>query len=327
MPYKLKDPYRHKFPKAKYRVSNWSEYNESLKNRGSLTIWISEDVITTWHPEIINRQRGGQLKYSDIAIETGLTIRKVYNLKLRQTEGFLKSIIELLKVDIDIPDYTTFCKRAKSLEINISNRKKGEPLHIIVDSTGVSIINQSEWYETKYSNRKRKMRTYRLLHIAIDEITGEIISSELTTNRESDHAQVPVLLGNIEEDIASFTADGTYDKPDVYNYLEEEYKLNNPDTVIIPPRKDLHFSKDIETNPTIRDQNLLYIKDHGRMNWQKHFGYNYRSKVENAIFRYKTILGDKLKSKLFENQEVEAKIGCKILNKMTEIGMPISYRV
>ncbi len=215
MPYKLNNPYRHKFPIKKYKVSNWPEYNESLKKRGSLTLWLSEDAIKTWHPENINKKKGGQIKYSDIAIETGLTIKKVYSLKLRQTEGFLKSIVSLLNVDIDIPDYTTFSKRAKSLKINIRNRKSGEPLHIIIDSTGVSVTNQSEWYETKYSNRKRKMRTYRLLHIAIDESTGEIMSSELTTNRVSDHSQVPVLLEKVKEDIASLVADGTYDKPEV----------------------------------------------------------------------------------------------------------------
>lgn len=326
MPYKLKNLYRHKFPRVKYKVSNWPEYNKSLKNRGSLTIWISEDAIKTWNPEIINKKKGGQIKYSDLAIETALTIRKVYNLKLRQTEGFLKSIIALLNINIQIPDYTTICKRAKLLKINIGNRRKGEPLHIIVDSTGVSVENQSEWYETKYGNRKRKMRTYRLLHIAIDERTGEIISCKLTTNKVSDHSQVPILLEKIDEDIASFTADGTYDKPDIYDFLKG-YKLNTPYTVIIPPRKDCHLSKTIKTNPTIRDQNLLFIQRHGRMIWQKHFAYNKRSKVENTFFRYKVNLGEKLYSKIFESQEVESKIGCKIINKMTKMGMPISYRV
>ncbi len=326
MPYKLNDPYRHKFPRKKYKVSNWAEYNKSLKNRGSIIIWLSEDAIKAWHPDNKIKKKGGQIKYSDIAIETGLTIRQIYNLKLRQVEGFLNSIITLLKVNIKIPDYTTLCKREKSLNINIGNIKKESPLHIIIDSSGVSVENQSEWYNTKFSNKNIKKRVYRLLHIAINEHTGKIISSKLTTNRESDHSQVPVLIDQIEEDIVSFKADGTYDKPDVYNYLNT-HQLNNPYTVVIPPRKDCHYSKDVENNPTIRDQNLLFIKEHGRMAWQKNVGYNNRSKVENTFFRYKTILGEKLHSKILESQEVESKIGCKIINKMTEIGMPKSYLV
>ena len=201
-------------------------------------------------------------------------------------------------------------------------RKPDEPIHILVDSTGLKVCGLGEWQETKHGLQKRK--TWRKLHLAIDEKTGDIVASELTTNKEDDPSQIPALLDQIEEDIESIAADGAYDKQDVYDVLETHQQ--GPIRVIIPPRKDAVLSENACTSPTSRDKHIISMKEDGRLKWQKETGYNRRSLAETAMFRYKVIIGGQLRSRNFENQKTEARIGVAILNKMTNLGMPVSVR-
>ena len=184
MPYKLKNNRRHKFDKSKYKIRNWREYEQGLVNRGSLTVWFSEDAMAAWKPIIEEKKRGAQSQYSDMAIQTVLTLRKVYKLGLRQVEGFVKSIINLLELELDTPYHSTLSRRSATIKLSLPKRKKGEPVSVIIDSTGLKMSGTGEWCVEKHSTSKR--RSWRKLHIAIDESTGEILSSELTTNDVGD---------------------------------------------------------------------------------------------------------------------------------------------
>ncbi len=322
MPYKHNRNRRHKFDKARYKVRNWPEYDRALRSRGSLTVWFAEEAVAAWLPDSIDKKRGGQQFYSDIAIETGLTLRSVYKLGLRQTEGFLESIFDFMGLKLPIPDHTTLSRRSGKLKAVRLKRKPGESVHIILDSTGLKIRGSGEWQETKHGLQKRK--SWRKLHLAIDEKTGDILASELTTDRNDDPSQVPVMLDQIEGDIQSATADGAYDRKEVYDALES--LSSGPAAAVIPPRKDAVLSENASDSPTPRDLHIMSIEENGRLKWQKETGYNRRSLVETAMFRYKTIVGACLRSRNFDSQKTEEKIGVAVINKMTGLGMPVSVR-
>ena len=149
MPFKLRNNRRHKFEKLRYKINNWSSYNEALKNRGSVTLWFSDEIIKAWHPKKCKRRnRGGQFKYSDIAIQAALTIKAVYHLPYRATEGFLNSIIKLMKLAIKTPDYSRLCRRAKTLALpDLKNVDDKDHVNILIDSTGLKIFGVGFWHE------------------------------------------------------------------------------------------------------------------------------------------------------------------------------------
>lgn len=318
MPYKFNKDRRHKIPKAKYRVTNWPEYDAALVRRGSLTIWVTEEAMAAWHAPATGK-RGGQTIYSDIAIETGLALRLVLHQPLRQTEGALRSIVGLLGVDIKIPDHTTFSRRGGRLMILPKRIERGEPLHVLVDSTGVKIYGEGEWRDQKHG--VRSCRRWRKLHLAVDGKTLEIVAAELTPDDVGDVSAIPDLLDQIEGSIGSMTGDGAYDGKTVYDAVADRH----PEAaVIIPPRSTAVAS---EAGTTSRDQHLQAIATHGRLSWQRSSGYSRRSLVETAMYRYKTIIGRRLHARTLPTQRTEAKIGCNILNRMSSLGMPISVLV
>lgn len=318
MPYKFNESRRHKIPKARYRVTNWPKYDAALVRRGSLTVWLTEDAVEAWHAPATG-ERGGQPIYSDIAIDTGLALRLVLHQPLRQTEGALRSIADLLGVQIKIPDHTTFSRRGGGLTILPVRVERHEPLHVLVDSTGVKIYGEAEWLDQKHG--VRSCRRWRKLHLAVDAETHEIVAVELTPDDVGDVPTIPDLLDQIEDPIGSMTADGAYDGKAVYDAVAERH----PEAaVIIPPRSTAVAS---DTATTQRDQHLQTIARHGRISWQRRSGYCRRSLVETAMYRYKTIIGRRLHARTLPNQRTEAKIGCNVLNRMTSLGMPVSVRV
>ena len=152
--------------KTKYRVSNWSKYDQALVQRGDITLWISEDAIFSWKPAPTGL-RGAQRKFSDHAVETALTLRLVFNLPLRQAEGFLRSILSLMSIDLEAPDHTTISRRSQSLHVALELVPSKKPIHLIVDSTGLSIVGEGEWAAAKYGGRGR--RGWKKLHLALTE--------------------------------------------------------------------------------------------------------------------------------------------------------------
>ena len=306
--------------KKSYRVRNWSEYDAALVNRGSLTIWLSEDAISSWQPTQEPKKRGRQREYSDLAIETALTLKEVYQLSNRSTEGFLRSLFEIMQIKLPVPDHTTLSVRGKGLSVRLS-KKKSSSLHIVVDSTGLKIYGEGEWKTRKHGISKR--RTWRTLHLSVRTEDGEIEAVVLGEAGMSDANSVEPMLEQIDQEIESFGADGAYDKRKVYKKVRE----HSPNCHMpIPPRKDARIWQhgNCKAPPHPRDENLRYIRKHGRNAWKKDSNYHQRSLAETAMFRMKVIFGDKLSTRLLETQVTQAAIRCRALNIMTHLGMPES---
>jgi hypothetical protein len=318
MPYKFNESRRHKIPKARYRVTNWPEYDAALVRRGSLTVWLTEQAVSAWHAPATG-ERGGQAVYADIAIETGLALRLVLHQPLRQTEGALRSIADLLGVQIRIPDHTTFSRRGGGLKVLPQRVERDEPLHLLIDSTGAKIYGEGEWLDQKHGVRSR--RRWRKLHLAVDADTHEIAAVELTPEDVGDVSALPDLLDQIEDPVGTVTADGAFDGDAIYDEVLQRHPAAR---VTIPPRSTAILS---EAGKTQRDDHLRSIEQHGRLGWQRRSGYGRRSLVETAMYRYKTIIGRRLHARTLPNQQIEAKIGCNVLNRMTSLGMPVSIRV
>jgi transposase len=318
MPHKFNESRRHKIPRARYQVTNWPEYDASLVQRGSITVWFTEEAVAAWHAPATGA-RGGQPIYSAVAIETGLALRLVFHQPLRQTEGLLRSIADVLEINIAIPDHTTLSRRGGGLTILPKHMERAEPLHLLVDSTGLKIYGEGDWLDQKHGIRSR--RRWRKLHLGMDAGTHEIVAVELTPDDVGDVSEIPHLLDQIDAEVASLTADGAYDGEAVYDAVAARHPGA---AVIVPPRATSVTDGTIATQ---RDQHIATITKHGRMGWQRRSGYNRRSLIETAMFRYKTIIGRRLQARTLPNQRTEAKVGCSVLNRMTALGMPASTRI
>jgi IS5 family transposase len=228
LPFKLNQDRRHHIPKQKHKVTNWHEYDASLRQRGSLTIWFSAEAIEGWRAAS-RTTRGGQPWYSPLAITTALTLRAVFRLALRQTEGLIGSLLQLLGLDLPVPDHSTLSRRAETLEVP-RPRSSAEPVHLLVDSTGLKLCGAGEWLAEKRGTRRR--RSWRKLHIGMDAGTGRIVAAVLTDKDADDGAQVGPLLDQVDGTIASFTGDGAYDRDDVYG----EVAARHPGAAVIVHR-------------------------------------------------------------------------------------------
>ena len=322
MPFKFHSRGRRHIPRQKYRVTNWRDYDAALRNRGSLTIWFTEDAIAHWRAQP-RTTPGGQRHYSDLAIETALTLRAVLRLALRQSEGLIGSIMRLLNIDLPVPDHTTLSRRACGLKVHKSTgAERTGALHLIVDSTGLKLSGAGEWLFEKHGTTKR--RAWRKLHIGIDADRGEIVASDLTDKDVDDASHVEPLLDQLNAAPASFMADGAYDRIAVHDVIIAK----NPDALfIVPPCKGAVLGPMAETSPGQRDQHVLDINAHWRSNWQKASGYNRRAKVEAAISRYKRVIGDTLKSRDDARRVTGVAIAVKSLNRMRELGQANFVRV
>ena len=322
MPFKANAARRHRIPKQRHRVTNWSAYDAALRGRGSLTVWFTEAAIAAWRAEP-RPTRGGQPWYSALAILTALTLRAVFRLALRQTEGLIGSILHLLGLELAVPDHSTLSRRAETLEVPRPRSRPGSgPVHLLVDSTGLRLCGPGEWLVEKHGSRTR--RSWKKLHLATDADTGRIVASALTDHDGDDGSQVGPLLDQIEGPVASFTADGAFDRDDVYAGIVGRH----PDVaVVVPPRSSAVPSATAETAPTQRDRHLEVIAERGRMGWQKASGYNWRALIEADISRWKRVIGDALRSHTDGRQATEAAIAVDVLNRMLELGRPEYVRI
>ena len=202
-----------------------------LKRRGDLTLWIDEAAIAGWQAPR-RTTPGGQARYSDLAIQLVLMLRLVFHLALRQAEAFAGSVLRLLGIDLFIPDHTTLSRRSRNFSGRRPHTVSHGPVHLVIDSTGLKLFGQGEWNEEKHG---RARRSWRKLHLALDGETGEIVASVLTGNDLDDAGQTPVLLEQVDAEIASVTADGAYDGEPVYQAIASRQPDKPPD-VIIPPR-------------------------------------------------------------------------------------------
>ena len=321
MPFKLNHDRRQHIPRQKHRVTNSAAYDSALRQRGSLTIWFTVEAIAGWRAAP-RTTRGGQPWYSPLAILTALTLRAVFRLALRQTEGLIGSIIGLLGLALAVPDHSTLSRRATTLEVpRPQPRCDGEPLHLLVDSTGLRLCGAGEWLLEKHGAKTR--RSWRKLHIGVDAGSGQIVAASLTAKEVDDGAEVGPLLNQITGAVASLTGDGGYDQDRVYASVAERY----PEAaVIVPPRATAVPSDTAETAPTQRDRHLQQIAEHGRMTWQKASGYTTRARAEAAIGRFKQVIGDGLRSRTDERRATEVGIAVHALNRMSELGRPSYVR-
>jgi hypothetical protein len=325
LPFKLNHDRRHHIPRAKRKITNWRDYDASLRQRGCLTIWFTKEAIAGWQAAP-RTTAGGQPWYSPLAILTALTLRAVFRLALRQTEGLIASIIDLLGLTLRVPDHLTLSRRAATLEVPQLSRTNlgagGEPLHLLVDSTGLKLCGAGEWLIEKHGTQAR--RSWRKLHIGLDAESGQIVAAALTSKEVDDAAQVGSLLDQVTGALASFTADGAYDQASTY----DDVARRHPDTaVIVPPRATAVPSETAISASTQRDRHLQCIAEHGRMGWQRRSGYNKRARVEAGMARWKQVIGDGLRSIADERRRVEVDVAVHVLNRMLKLGRPISVRI
>src|SRR5215213_113991 len=247
MPFKANAHRRHHIPKQRRRVTNWAEYDAALRQRGSLTVWFTEEAIAAWEAEP-RIMPGGQPHYSDLAITTALTLKAVFRLALRQTEGLIGSILHRLGLALSVPDHTTLSRRAETLEVlRPRSDSDAAPVHLLVDSTGLKLCGPGEWLVEKHGTRRR--RAWRKLHLGRDADTGQILAATLTTHDVDDGSQVGPLLDQVAGPVASFTGDGAYDQDGAYASVSERH----PEAaVIVPPRSTAVPSATAETAPTQR---------------------------------------------------------------------------
>ena len=317
MPFKANADRRHHIPKQRHRVTNSAAYDAVLRQRGSLTVWFTEEAIAAWKAEP-RTTRGGKPRYSGLAIATALTLRAVFRLALRQTEGLIGSIIALLGLDLAVPDHTTLSRRTETLEVpRPRSHRDGRPLHLLVDSTGLKLCGAGEWLLEKHGTKTR--RAWRTLHIGTDADTGHIVAATLTGSDTSDASQVGPLLDQVDGPVASFTADGAYDWDGVYDDLATRH----PEAaVVVPPRANAVPSNTADTAPTQRDRHLRAIEERGRVGWQATSGYNWRALVEADVSRFKRVIGDALRSRTDRRRATELAIAVSALNRMLDLGRP-----
>ena len=323
MPFKYNAARRHRIPRARYRVTNWPAYEAGLQRRGDLTFWLDQSALAGWHAPR-RRTPGGQPIYSDLAIELVLTLRLVFHLALRQAAAFTASVLRLLGVDLPVPDHTTLSRRGQAF----AGRQPrvaagGDPIHLVLDSTGLQLFGQGEWDAEKHGRVRRR---WLKLHLAVDATTGEIAAHALSEGTADDAAQVPALLRQVEDQIASVTADGAYDDEPTYAAAAARQPDPRPD-VVIPRRASAVPRSNDAAQQSPRDRHIQLIAEKGRMGWQRATGYGGRSLAETAIGRYKHLIGPKLRARTRSGQNGDVALSVQALNRMIRVAKPISVRV
>jgi len=309
--------------KNKYVIRNWPEYNKALIQRGSITLWFSEDAIDQWHNKERTGKKGRPQIYSEEAILCALLIRTVYHKPLRALVGFLWSLVTILKLSIQIPSYTQICRRAKDLGKALKKLSGRRPVDIVFDSTGLKVYGEGEWKVRQHGSSKR--RTWRKLHIGMDPESQEIIVSELTNNGvgSGDGEVAEKLIEKIPKGIKRVLGDGAYDGIDFRRKIEAIGA-----EALVPPPRDAIVHRSLE--PAIRKRDLAVLEiiglgsdDKARQLWKKLKGYYRRSLGETAMYRIKQLTGNNLRHREWKRQCNEAYVKCLVINKMTKLGMPI----
>ena len=247
---------QYKYAKSQYRIRNWPVYEAGLRRRGDLTVWLSDAALDAWQAPASGKP-GGQLTYSDLAIEAALTIRMIFHLPLRQTEGFLRSLGDLLELELPIPDHTTLSRRLKKLgDLNFRRLATDRPIHLLIDSTGLRI-------HVGHLRKPPKRRVWRKLHLAVNADTGEVLASDLTNRRTADCVRVPTLLDQIDDQVASVTADGAYDAGAVYEAARKKGDGHRV-RVLIPPIQGAQPSSSRSPGQWERNRNIRSVRKLGR---------------------------------------------------------------
>lgn len=301
-----------------YKTRNWAEYNLSLKQRGSLSIWFDAEMM--WEAEASGR-RGRQQTYSDAAIQACLTLKVLFGLPLRQATGFVESLLHLVGLNWSVPDFSTLCRRQKTLSVAIPYKGSAGPLHLLIDSTGIKAEGEGEWNARKHGGPKRRL--WRKIHIGIDEETLEIRAVEVTSSRIGDAPMLPDLLNQIppDQELGIVTADGAYDTRKCHDAIAARNAH-----AVIPPRKNAKLWKPDTPGARARNEAVRTSKYLGRALWRSLTGYHRRSRVETKMHCVK-LLGQRLSARDFDRQVAEIQIRAAILNGFTALGIPRTVAV
>jgi len=313
--------------KIAYRVRNWKDYNKSLVQRGSLTFWFSKDLIDHWRTDKKDKCHGNQ-RYSNMVILCGLTLRQLFRLPLRATEGLMNSLIELIKLPVTTPNYSTLSRRGKTLEVKLGVDRQTKARHVLVDSTGIQVIGEGEWKKLRYGESRHQL--WRKLHIAMDADHQTILAATMTESVRLDGNYLPGLIDQIDGLIDQITGDGAYDKKNCY---EKAYERNAKP--VFPPQHDACIQRNKhKKNPALeaRDKSITQIgrgqdREEKLKNWKQTNIYHRRSLIETMMSRMKTIFGDQMRSRSLENQRTDLLIRCYAINKINSLGLPISQAI
>jgi hypothetical protein len=302
--------------KKKYSVENWSEYNQILKTRGSLTIWFSEEVVEKWKSPTKTGKQGRPETYSNQMILTCLMIKNLFKLPYRQTVGFIESIFEKMNMKhIKVPFFTQLQKRAAQMKVPLLRIKSNGPNHLIVDSSGMKIAGEGEWKCRTHGKAKR--RKWIKVHIGVDEEDQEVSSAVVSTSNVMDFEVLGEIIDCAGEGVKKVIGDGIFDNFESYKICHEK-KIR----LLSPPRSNAAIAKDLPLHLLLRNEHIKIIKDIGKKRWKQESNYHKRSLVETAFSRLKRILGEKVYSKKFDTIANEVIVKLNVLNFMTHLGMP-----
>ena len=303
---------------TKYKTKNWSAYNEALKHRGSLSIWFDPEM--TWTPSPSGK-RGRQRQFSDAAIQTCLTMKVLFGLPLRQTTGFVESLLKMVGLDWAVPDFSTLCRCQKALNVSLPYREGNGPLNLLIDSTGIKAEGEGEWNARKHGGPKR--RIWRKIHIGIDEETLEVRAVEVTTSNIGDAPMLPELLSQIpsDQEIGSVTGDGAYDTRKCHDAIAARGAH-----AVIPPRKNAKPWTPTSPGAIARNEAVNASRYLGRALWRRWSGYHRRSRVETKMHCVK-LLGQSLMAREFDRQVAEIQLRIAVLNRYTALGTPVTEPV
>jgi Transposase DDE domain len=316
-----KDERKAREPKGVYRVRNWSEYNAGLVARGNVAMWI-DDSVSTDASEPGIRKRGRPCVYADAVIQMLLGLKQVFRLPLRALQGFAQSLCELAFPGLPVPNYSTLSRRAQKLEVVLPVLHSSEPLHLVVDSTGIKLYGEGEWKVRKHGYSKR--RTWRKVHLAMDAKTGQVCGALMTHQDVDDASVLPDLLDQIPADVPIDTigGDGAYDTKGCHAVIAT--RSAEPS---IPPREGAAPWSASTSGASWRNDAIAAIAQSGRPQWKKRSGYHRRSLVENLMYRLKTLTGNSLWARRIGSQATEVAIRAGVLNRMAALARPQSVRI
>lgn len=307
------------------RIINWSEYNKALVSRGNLSVYVADAVASGASlPPQGTGKAGHPKEYSDDLILLILTIRELFRLPLRQSVGFAAYLLESLRLDWSLPDYSTLSRRMKTLSVDFCHGFHGTNVVFLLDSSGFKVYGEGEWKVRKHGIGYR--RTWRETHIAIDHETRNIIGLVNTRASVGDTTQLLPLLEQAREqhDLATVIGDGAYDAKDTY-LLAREQEIE----LIAPPPKNAtehlnmyHYQLYDQPNWKERNAVVRRVDEIGLAAWKQETGYHRRSLVENSFFRFKKLFGENLKSRTEQSQYTEQCIRARLLNQFNTMGLP-----
>lgn len=311
-----------------YRVCNWKNYNRSLVARGSLTFWFNEEVVNGWYSVAEKKQRGRQRYYADMVFVCGLTLRQLFRLPLRATQGLLLSLVELLRLELRVPNYSTLCRRAQSLPVKFNVPNTIQARHVLIDATGVQVLGEGEWKTLRHGQSRHQV--WRKLHITLDADNQLILSALMTDSVRLDGNYLRPLVESISGNIKQITGDGAYDKKACYRVAYERGAK-----AVFPPQHNAIVQRNKQKREAAllaRDKVIRTIarsrdKTAGIKQWKQKNNYHRRSLIETMMFRMKSIFGDQMRSRSFANQQTDLLIRCHAMNKITQLGLPLSEAI